>query len=202
MTKRPESDPKRNAGKVASVERDRNPGRWTSGIAFALFFLAYGVAIALWAEPRSQFFGRQVAFYFDGRFFRSFLIWPGGIAEFLSRGLHQCYQITWLGAAITTALAGFLALGSRLLLRKIASGAAGVLCLWPALGLLAIQRQYEFPWLETGLGLTGAVWLAVAYVAIPFRNPWLRLLVFLGISWPAYAVFAGAYLVFALYCGL
>ncbi len=171
-------------------------------MAYAVFFLAYGVTIALWAEPRSQFFGRPAAFYFDERFFRSFLIWPGGILEFLSCGLHQCYQFTWLGAAMTTALAGFLALGSWLLLRKIGPGAAGALCLWPSLGVLAIQRQYEFPWLETGLGLSGAVWLAVAYAWIPSRKPWLRLLFFLGISWPAYAVLAGAYLVFALYCGL
>ena len=203
MRKRHESARQRDAGKVASVERDRKPGpRWTWGLAYALFFLAYGVTIAMWAEPRVQFFGRPAAFYFDERFLRSFLIWPGGIAEFLSRGLHQCYQFTWLGVAITSTLAGFLALGSWLLLRKIGPGAAGVLCLWPSLGVLAIQRQYEFPWLETGLGLTGAVWLAVAYVGMPSKKPWLRLLVFLGISLPAYAVLAGAYLVFALYCGL
>lgn len=203
MRKCRESARKRDAGKVASVERDRKPGpRWTLGIAYALFFLAYGVTIALWAEPRVQFFGRPAAFYFDERFLRSFLIWPGGIAEFLSRGLHQCYQFTWLGVAITSALAGFLALGSWLLLRKIGPDAAGVLCLWPSLGVLAIQRQYEFPWLETGLGLLGALWLAVAYAWVPLRRPWLRWLVFLGMSWPTYAVLAGAYLVFALYCGL
>ena len=203
MRKCRESARKLDAGKVASVERDRKPGpRWTLGIAYALFFLAYGVTIALWAEPRVQFFGRPAAFYFDERFLRSFLIWPGGIAEFLSRGLHQCYQFTWLGVAITSALAGFLALGSWLLLRKIGPDAAGVLCLWPSLGVLAIQRQYEFPWLETGLGLLGALWLAVAYAWVPLRRPWLRWLVFLGMSWPTYAILAGAYLVFALYCGL
>jgi hypothetical protein len=203
MRKRRESARKRDAGKIASVERDQKAWpRWILVVLHALFFLAYGVMITLWAEPRVQFFGRETAFYFDERFFRSFLIWPGGITEFLSRGVHQCYQFTWLGAAITTALAGFLALGSWLLLRKIGPGAAGVLYLWPALGLFAIQRQYEFPWLETGLGLTGAVWFAVAYEAMPFKKPWLRLLIFLGISLPAYAVLAGAYLVFALYCGL
>ena len=37
---------------------------------------------------------------------------------------------------------------------------------------------------------------------MPLRRPWLRWLVFLGMSWPTYAVLAGAYLVFALYCGL
>jgi hypothetical protein len=196
-----QSAPKRPAGKVGAEPQGREPeARGSLVVAYALFFLAYFVVVAVWAEPRVQYFGRPAAFCFDGRFFRSFLIWPGGIAEFLSCGLHQCHQFTWLGAAVTTVLAGCLTLGSWLLLRRIGPGAAGVLCLWPSLGLLAIQRQYEFPWLEAGIGLTGAVWLAVAYAWMPSRKPWLRLLVFLGLSWSAYALLAGACLFFALYC--
>src|ERR1035438_9394714 len=117
----------------------------------ALFFAAYCVVIALWAEPRVQFFGRPVAFYFDERFLKNFLIRPGGFVEYLACGLHQCYQFTWLGAAVATALAGLLALGSWLLLRRIGPGSAGTLCLWPAVALLAIQRQYDFQTLETSL---------------------------------------------------
>lgn len=203
MKKRIQSGTQREAGKAGKVQRGHESGpRWSLGLAYALFFLAYCVVIALWAEPRVQHFGRPTAFYFDERFFRSFLIRPGGVVEYMARGLHQCYQFTWLGAGITTALAGLLALGSWLLLGKLRPGPAGTLCLWPVVGLLAIQRQYAFPWLETGLGLLGALWLAVAYAWVPLRRPWLRWLVFLGMSWPTYAVLAGAYLVFALYCGL
>ena len=203
MKKRIQSATLREAGKVGKVQQAIESGpRWSLGMAYALFFLAYCVVIALWAEPRVQHFGRPTAFYFDERFFQGFLIRPGGVVEYMARGLHQCYQFTWLGAGITTALAGLLALGSWLLLRKIGPGSAGTLCLWPVVGLLAIQRQYAFPWLETGLGLLGALWLAVLYAWVPLRRPWLRWLVFLGMSWPTYAVLAGAYLVFALYCGL
>jgi hypothetical protein len=203
MKKRIQSGTQREAGKAGKVQRGHESGpRWSLSLAYALFFLAYCVVIALWAEPRVQHFGRPTAFYFDERFFRSFLIRPGGVVEYMARGLHQCYQFTWLGAGITTALAGLLALGSWLLLGKLRPGPAGTLCLWPVVGLLAIQRQYAFPWLETGLGLLGALWLAVAYAWVPLRRPWLRWLVFLGMSWPTYAVLAGAYLVFALYCGL
>ena len=168
----------------------------------ALFFLAYWAVMALWAEPRVQYFGRPSAFYFDERFLRSFLIRPGGLAECLARGLHQCYQFPWLGAGVTTALAGLLTFGSWLLLRKLGPGFVGTLCLWPALGLLVVQRQYEFPWLETALGLLGALWGAVVYVSVPSKRPWLRWLVFGVMSWPAYSLLAGAYLVFALYCAL
>ena len=103
---------------------------------------------------------------------------------------------------MTTVLAGLLVPGSWVLLRKLGPGPAGTLCLWPAVSLLAVQRQYAFPWLETGLGLLGALWLAAAYAWVPAKRPWLRWLVFLGISWPSYALLAGAYLAFALYCGL
>ena len=203
MKKRIQSATQREAGKVGKAQQALESGpRWSLGLAYALFFLAYCVVIALWAEPRVQHFGRPTAFYFDERFFRSFLIRPGGVVEYMARGLHQCYQFTWLGAGITTTLAGLLALGSWLLLGKLRPGPTGTLCLWPVVGLLAVQRQYAFPWLETGLGLLGALWLAVAYAWVPLRRPWLRWLVFLGMSWPTYAVLAGAYLVFALYCGL
>ena len=203
MKKRIQSATQRKAGKAGKVQPALESGpRWSLGWAYALFFLAYCVVIVLWAEPRVQHFGRPRAFYFDEGFFRSFLIRPGGLVEYMARGLQQCYQFTWLGAGITTALAGLLALGSWLLLGKLKPGPAGTLCLWPAVGLLAVQQQYAFPWLETGLGLLGAVWLAVAYAWVPVKRPWLRWLVFLGMSWPTYAVLAGAYLVFALYCGL
>jgi hypothetical protein len=201
--KRIQSGTQREAGKAGEVQRGHESGpRWSLSLAYALFFLAYCVVIALWAEPRVQFFGRPIAFYFDERFLNSFLIRPGGFVEYLACGLHQCYQFIWLGAAITTALAGLLAAGSWLLLRKIGPGSAGTLCLWPAVGLLAIQRQYDFQWLEAGLGLLAALWLTVVYAWVPLKNPWLRGLLFLAISLPAYAVIAGAYLVFALYCGL
>ena len=98
---------------------------------------------------------------------------------------------------MTTALAGLLVIGSWVLLRKLGPGPAGTLCLWPAVGLLAVQRQYAFPWLETGLGSLGALWLAAAYVWVPSKRPWLRWLVFLAISCPSYALLAGAYLVLA-----
>ena len=203
MKKRIQSGTQREAGKAGKVQGGYELGpRWSLSLAYALFFLAYCVVIAFWAEPRVQHFGRPTAFYFDERFFQGFLIRPGGVVEYMARGLHQCYQFTWLGAGITTALAGLLALGSWLLLGKLKPGPVGTLCLWPVVGLLAIQRQYAFPWLETGLGLLGALWLAVAYAWMPLRRPWLRWLVFLGMSWPTYAVLAGAYLVFALYCGL
>jgi hypothetical protein len=146
MKKRIQSGTQREAGKAGKVQRGHESGpRWSLGLAYALFFLAYCVVIALWAEPRVQHFGRPTAFYFDERFFRSFLIRPNGVVEYMARGLHQCYQFTWLGAGITTALAGLLALGSWLLLGKLRPGPAGTLCLWPVVGLLAIQRQYAFP---------------------------------------------------------
>ena len=140
MKKRIQSATQREAGKAGKVQQGHESGpRWSLSLAYALFFLAYCVVIALWAQPRVQFFGRPTAFYFDERFFRSFLIRPGGVVEYMARGLHQCYQFTWLGAGITTALAGLLALGSWLLLGKLKPGPAGTLCLWPALGLLAIH---------------------------------------------------------------
>ena len=174
----------------------------TFSFAYAGFFVVYYVAVALFAEPRVQYYGRPAAFYFDHRFFEKFLIRPGGLIEYLASGLHQGYQFNWLGAAITTALAGLFVLGAWLLLRKIGTGPVRTLCLWPALGLLLIQRQYAFPWLEVGLAMLGALWLAVGYVWLPFKNPWLRWVAFVLISLPGYAFLAGAYLAFALYCGL
>jgi hypothetical protein len=190
--------PRREARAVHPAEKTA----WSFGYAYAGFFLVYYVAVALFAEPRVQYFGRPAAFYFDQRFFEKFLIRPGGLIEYLASGLHQGYQFNWLGAAITTALAGLFVLGAWLLLRKIGPGPVRTLCLWPALGLLLSQRQYAFPWLEVSLALLGALWLAVGYVWLPLRNPWLRWVVFVLISLPGYAVLAGAYLAFALYCGL
>ena len=130
MKKRIPKIPQREPGSVGTDQRPRKSRpRWFFGLPYALFFAAYCVVIALWAEPRVQFFGQPVAFYFDERFLKNFLLRPGGLVEYLACGLHQCYQFPWLGAAITTALAGLLALGSWLLLWKIGPGSVGTLCL-------------------------------------------------------------------------
>ena len=184
---------------VAAAKPRRQGVLW---IAYAIFFLGYYVLIALWAEPRVQYFGRTAAFRFDQRFFEALLIRPGGLVEYVADGLHQCYQYTWLGAAITTAIAGMLVLGTGLILGKIGRGPVGSLCLWPALGLLLIQRQYSFARLDVSLALLCAVWLAVGYEWLPVKNPWLRWLALALLAVPGYAVLAGAYLVFAIFCGL
>lgn len=172
------------------------------GAAFAIFFLVYYVFIALWAEPRVQYFGRPAAFRFDERFFQAFLIRPGGLVEYVASGLHQCYQYTWLGAAVTTGIAGLFAFGTWLLLARIGRGPVRSLCLWPTLGLLLIERQYSFARLEVTLALLGAVWLAAGYVWLPMKNVWQRWLAFVLLAAPAYALLAGASLAFAFYCGL
>jgi Family of unknown function (DUF6057) len=189
---------RRQARAVHPVEATARSGSF----AYGGFFLVYYIAVALFVEPRVQYLGRPAAFYFDQRFFEKFLIRPGGLIEYLASGLHQGYQFNWLGAAITTALAGLFVLGAWLLLQKIGRGPVRTLCLWPALGLLLGQRQYSFPWLDVSLALLGALWLAVGYVWLPLKNPSLRWVVFMVISLPGYAVLAGAYLAFALYCGL
>lgn len=199
MTQRVQSRPSR--ARASLTVKQPKPG-WFMPCSCALFFAGYYLFLIWFAEPKVQYFGRPVAFLFDKRFFKNLLIRPGGLVEYVSAGLYQCYQWNYLGAAITTLLALLLTVGAWLLLRSDKRTEAGTLSLWPAVALLVVQRQYAFAWMETSLALVCAMLLAGAYAWLPARSVWGRGVLFLALSLAIYPILAGAYLVFAFYCGL
>lgn len=142
-----------------------------------LFLFAFGY-FWLRVDPALQYQYRMPLFFTGDTFRAEFLARPGGLLEYGTRYLFQWYQPGWPGALIATGiLAGIFAL-ARPWFGLARPGSSGLLHHLPLGLLLILGGQYEYPWLETALGLLASLGAAVLYGSLPWGVPWLRLPVF------------------------
>jgi tetratricopeptide (TPR) repeat protein len=140
-------------------------------------------------------------FSYDPRFLADLLAHPGGPAECVGALLSQFYIFPWAGALVLTAVAALLALAVWGVMRAVGGSPGGILPYVPALGLLLLISRYVHG-LSMLLALLAAVLLAWAYMALPVRALWGRLVAFALLAALAYYAAGGGVLLFAGVCGL
>lgn len=165
-----------------------------------LFVLFYGYVL-LRIRPELFHLQDPVVFLFDGYFFADLTDRPGGLVAYASAFLCACLACGWIGALVITSLVALVCLAAHRLFVAITGGGDRGVCLIPAVLVLLLLGQYIQP-VRVCVGLFVAMVFANAYVGMGARPVAVRLVGFLVASGLAYAVTDGAYLVFALVCGV
>jgi len=193
------------------TETNRPALKARSGRRFRLplslpFFALYLLYFALEIDPRLIYQGGGIidnfpTFYKGWDFFRSFLDHPGGPVEYVSASLAQFLYYRWVGAAAMTVQAWAICLCIDLILARLELTRWRAIRFVPALLLLAIYSQYAFHFHET-MAFLAALAATCLYLRLRPKRPVAAIVFFLVISLVLYATAGGAFLLFALLCGI
>ena len=137
----------------------------------------------------------------SAEFLAGFLPYPGGPVRYLAAFLSQLYYWSWLGSLIVTLLAGLLCLATCGVFQALGGTRVRALYFIPAIFLLALYSLYGHL-LAAVLALLTALLFVNIYARWAPRSAWLRLPAFLLLSAAVCYLAAGAYLVFAVLCGI
>jgi hypothetical protein len=164
----------------------------------AVYFTACFCYIFLRIQPSLIYQCQIPVFQWQKTFFTDFLSFPGGLAEYASNFLSQFYYYPLLGSLIITACLALICALTLLIQRTVSPDSKiGVLALLPVLLSLMLFSQYEHR-LSSTLGLIAALVFFVIYLRLRFKNPAMRLFLFLTLSALIYYLSAGWLLLFSL----
>ncbi len=193
--------------KEKSNEAGRTTARRTLRPPLSLvFFAAFYLYVTFEIQPHLIYHGAGLidnfpVFYKGWDFFREFTTHPGGLIEYVSAFLSQFFYYSWAGAAVITGQAWLICLCIDYAIRTVGMPRWRGLRFVAPLLLLAIYSQYTFHLPET-MGLLVALVAFCLYLRLAPKGEigagaWL-----LGFSTGLYAFAGGAFLLFALLCGL
>jgi hypothetical protein len=151
-------------------------------------------------EPALQFQALGPVFLINQRFFQEHCLYPGGLIDYAAAFILQFYRFSWLGALLTTALAGGICFALRRLLDRSGWPGLRILPLAVMVLLLAAQSHYGFAWMGPALGILVALVAANIYL-IPCQWSW-RLTVFCVGCLPLYYLLGGGFLLYVLLCAV
>ncbi|MCK4375436.1 MAG: hypothetical protein KAX19_08910, partial [Candidatus Brocadiae bacterium] len=134
-------------------------------------------------------------------FLRGYLGYAGGPLEYVSAFLSQLYYYPWAGGLILATVAALLCAGSGAYILAVSGTRPQALHLVPGVLLLVLHNRYTHH-LATSLALLVAVLGVCLYLWMRGHGPWWRLLGFLILSGIVYYVAAGAFLIYAVLCGI
>ncbi len=140
-------------------------------------------------------------FYKDWLFFKEYLSYPGGLVEYVSAFLSQFFYFSWAGALIITLQAWVICAFINSFIKSVNASHLKWLRFVPPIFFLVLYSQYTF-YFTTTMTLIVALCFIWLYMKFNFKNKSLRLIVFLILSAILYALVGGAYIVFALLCGM
>lgn len=120
-----------------SVEREIN-------IFISLFFFAaFYLYICFRISPRLLYYKNPELFLLDSEFFKNFLLYPGGVVDYISKFFLEFYYFNWPGALIITLFTFLICVGYSLFLKNTVEKNAGILFFIPAALLLIIYNRYS-----------------------------------------------------------
>ncbi len=177
-------------------------GRWVPSLVF--FGLAY---LYLWrvVDVRLIYYAAGMVsdfpeFFRGEAFFRPFLSYPGGLAEYLGAFLAQWFYWPWTGALVVTLQAWLLAACAGRILDAAGSSGLGPVRFAFPIGLLVVCSHYAYHFAAM-TALSVALVATCLYIAIAARlHERSRLLAFGVFSLAVYSVAGAGYLLFAVLC--
>ena len=181
----------------------RRAGSSAPGVAF---FGAFYLFLWRWVEPHLIYHGGGEirdfpAFFWGWDFFKEFLSYPGGSAEYVAALLSQLFFHSWLGALALTALAWLICLCAAAFLKTLGAPRLRFIAFVLPLLMLALYSQYVHC-LAPITSLATALAALCLYLRLRTASPWARFGGLVLLSALLYALANGALLLFALVCSV
>jgi hypothetical protein len=139
------------------------------------------------------------AFFRGWDFFREFLLYPGGLVEYISAFFVQFFYHPWAGAAVVAIQLWLICFSTDCFLRAIGAPRLRWVRFIPLILLLITYNRYTCHFTVSS-ALFVAILSACLYVKAASRTGSFRLPVFLILSAVVYIAAGGAYFLFALLC--
>jgi len=179
---------------------------------FPVFFILFYLYVWLRIDPGLFYHAQGMlyhgpgsipfpVFYRGTEFFREFLAYPGGLTEYFSAFLYQSFYFPPLGSLVITAAAVLISLATGRIISAMGETRFRAIIFIPVLLLLIAYNRY-FLCLTAGLGLLASLFFLWIYILTARLSATFRVVVFLLSSVVLYYAAGGAYLLYALLCGI
>ncbi|MBN1997581.1 hypothetical protein JW935_08520 [candidate division KSB1 bacterium] len=163
-----------------------------------LYFTGCYVFILVKLDPALLYECQTPPFYWDKIFFNNFLIFPGGLAEYLSILLSQFYYYPWIGAFILTLFLVLTLVLSRIILGHFFPRSKNsILTFIPVILLFIMFTLYEHR-LTSTIAWLFSLFFFILYLKLEARPVLVRFPAFLVLALILYYIGAGFLLIFAV----
>lgn len=162
-----------------------------------LFLAVFAWHLQVTVDPRCVFFAQNDLFLWNYRFFRDFLLNPGGLAAWLGELVLQACHFGWPGTLALTAVVWLVLIATKGFMKTVSPSGTGAMWTAPAIVLLAVHSRYDYPFSIT-IGAALAMAAALGYVRAADRWGGWRVLWFAGLCALLYYAAGAAFYVFAL----
>jgi len=185
----------------------RLSGKAFGGAALSLlFFVLYYLYLWLVVDLRLIYHGGGAildfpVFYRGWEFFHKSAFSPGGLVEYVSAFLGQFFYIWWTGTLVATVQAWLLWLCIGSIVRIAGGRRLRLVCFAASILLLILYAGYIYPF-GIAMNLLVAFGFVRLYMGTTSKKRPTDLLVFLALSIILYVIVGGAYLLFAMVCGI
>lgn len=170
---------------------------WAPAFASVLLIFYFLYAL-LRIQMQLVYQAREPVFFFDWRFAKDFLTYPGGINELCSRLYMQFYYFSWTGAVAMILLFGAITLTFRQLIRTLHPHSSFPYIYWvPSIFLIALHSDYTYP-VTLSLGILWILLGILVYIRLVSLRPIGRTVLFCLLQAILYYVTAGQAFIFAL----
>lgn len=151
-----------------------------------LFFIFFYLYIWLRIDPRLLYYKNPDLFLLDIDFFKSFILYPGGLSDYISHFFYEFYYFSWLGAFIITLLTFFICLNYSWFLGKVIDKqqvgfvrlSNKALFFIPAFFILIIYNQFQSISL---VGISFTLLFTRIYIKLNQKQPLFNILVFIAL---------------------
>lgn len=171
-----------------------------------IFFVLIYLYFWLLVEPKLFYLGAGEIRYFPifnkgWYFFKTQLVNPGGLADYISAFLAQFFYFSWTGALVLTLQAWLLCVLTAGLLKSFKANALKWTRFVPALLLIIFYSQYSF-YFQPTVVFTIALFFTWLYTKLSSGNILISLLTFLFMAAIVYPILGGTFMLFAFLCAV
>ena len=171
-----------------------------------VFFILFYLYLWLEVDLRLIHHGAGIVtdfpvFYRGWSFFADFLVYPGGLVEYLAAFLAQFLYYSWAGAIVVTAVAWLICVCTSFFFRAVNAPTLRWARFVPPILLLILYTQYTFHFVTT-VALLAALGFVCLYLKVIPKAKSGAFVVFLVLSVVLYYLAGGVYLFFAVLCAL
>lgn len=179
--------------------RSYGPERKTEIAGKVLFFACFFFYTWLRISPRLLYYNNPELFLLDSGFFKGFLYYPGGLANYISRFLLEFYYFNWPGALIITLFTFLICLQYSWYLKNVIDRPLGILFFIPAILVFIVYNQYS------SLSLVGLFLVLLCvniYTKIGPERILAKIILYLALSVFVYCVAVYSYWLFSAICAI
>ena len=180
----------------ASFQHVRLLGATLFPVRLILFLALFAWYLQVTVDLRCVFFAQNDLFLWNFRFFRDFLLVPGGLAAWLGELVLQACHFGWPGTLMLTAVAWLILISTMGFMKLLLPSGAGAMWMVPAIVLLVAHSRYDYPF-SASIGAALAMAAASSYVRVLAHWREWRVLWFACLCALLYYAAGAAFYVFA-----